>query len=263
MRATRGRVRSLKETGLGRASRDEAHLRRTRAVLHLHPSHAKSPPPAPARVPEVITSRITTGYPSLTGAEDPLCDRASPLASHDSHLAGLAGRYATAAFELALEERALDALSADLESLKTLLTTSPDLARLVRSPIISREEQAQAMEAVLAAGKAAPLTRKLVLLLAQKRRLFSLADVIRAFETLLARHRGEVAADVTSARALTAEETAELRRVLKEKLGREPRLTTHVDPKLLGGLVLKLGSRMIDSSLRTKLDALRTAMKGA
>jgi F-type H+-transporting ATPase subunit delta len=184
------------------------------------------------------------------------------LASHDSSLAGLAGRYATAAFELAMEERALEALTSDLAALKKLLGTSAELVRLVRSPIISREEQAKAMDALLAQAKAAPLTRKLVLLLAQKRRLYMLADVIRAFEALLARHRGEVAAEVTSAHALSDSETAELRRVLKEKLGREPLLTAHVDPKLLGGLVLKVGSRMIDSSLRTKLDALRVAMKG-
>jgi len=184
------------------------------------------------------------------------------LASHDSSLAGLAGRYATAAFELAMEERALEALTSDLAALKKLLATSAELVRLVRSPIISREEQAKAMDALLAQAKAAPLTRKLVLLLAQKRRLYMLADVIRAFEALLARHRGEVAAEVTSAHALSDSETAELRRVLKEKLGREPLLTAHVDPKLLGGLVLKVGSRMIDSSLRTKLDALRVAMKG-
>ena len=184
------------------------------------------------------------------------------MASNDSHLSGLAGRYATAAFDLAAEERAVDALTADLTVLRGLLETSPELARLVRSPIFSREDQARAMDAVLAKAKAAPLTRKLVLLLAQKRRLFILADVIRAFEALLARHRGEVAADVTSARTLSDEETAELRRVLKDKLGREPRLTLHVDPKLLGGLVLKVGSRMIDSSLRTKLDGLRAAMKG-
>jgi F-type H+-transporting ATPase subunit delta len=101
-----------------------------------------------------------------------------------------------------------------------------------------------------------------VLLLAQKRRLFALADIIRAFEVLLARHRGEIAAEITSAHELSAAETAELKRVLKDKLGREPRLTAHVDPKLLGGLVLKVGSRMIDSSLRAKLDGLRAAMKG-
>jgi F-type H+-transporting ATPase subunit delta len=185
------------------------------------------------------------------------------LASHDSRLAGIAGRYATAAFELAMEERAVEALTQDLAALKKLLVDSPELARLVRSPIFSREDQARAMEAVLGQAKAAPLTRKLVLLLAQKRRLFMLADVIRAFEALLARHRGEIAAEVTSARTLSDAESSELKRVLKEKLGRDPNLTTHVDPKLLGGLVLRVGSRMIDSSLRTKLDALRTAMKGS
>jgi len=185
------------------------------------------------------------------------------VAANDTQNAGLAGRYATAVFELALEERALEALGADLAALKAMLTQSADLARLVRSPVITREEQARAMEAVLEKAKAAPLTRKLVMLLAQKRRLFALADVIRAFEAQLARHRGEIAADVTSAHALTDDETAQLKRVLKEKLGREPKITAHVDPKLLGGLKLKVGSRMIDSSLRTKLDQLRAAMRGA
>src|SRR5262249_24630884 len=109
---------------------------------------------------------------------------------------------------------------------------------------------------------AGDLTRKLVLLLAQKRRLFALADIVRAFEGLLARHRGEIAAEVTSARELTANEASELRRVLRDKLGPRPKLTPNVDPKLLGGLVVRVGSRMIDSSLRTKLDGLRAAMKG-
>jgi F-type H+-transporting ATPase subunit delta len=184
------------------------------------------------------------------------------VASKNSHSAGLALRYATAAFELAAEERAIDQLAADFAQLKTLLQESPELARLVRSPLFTREEQAKGMAAVLAKAGADDLTRKLVLLLAQKRRLFALAGIIRAFEQLLARHRGEVAAEITSAHELSAAETAELRRVLKDKLGREPRLTAHVDPKLLGGLVLKVGSRMIDSSLRAKLDGLRAAMKG-
>lgn len=184
------------------------------------------------------------------------------MASDDSHIAGLALRYANAVFELAAEERGLDGLAADFQTLKGLLQQSPDLARLVRSPVFSREDQAKGMEAVLAKAGAGDLTRKLVLLLAQKRRLFALTDVIRGFEQLLARHRGEVAADVTSARELSTAEVSELRNLLKDKLGREPRITTHVDPKLLGGLVLKVGSRMIDSSLRTKLDTLRAAMKG-
>jgi F-type H+-transporting ATPase subunit delta len=184
------------------------------------------------------------------------------LASDNSHIAGLALRYANAVFELAAEERGIDRVAADFQTLKVCLQQSPELLRLVRSPVFSREEQARGMEAVLARAGAGDLTRKLVLLLAQKRRLFALADVIRAFEQLLARHRGEVAAEVTSARELSAAELSELRNMLKDKLGREPRITAHVDPRLLGGLVLKVGSRMIDSSVRTKLDSLRAAMKG-
>lgn len=184
------------------------------------------------------------------------------MASDDSQFGGLAGRYATAAFELALEERALDSLSADLVQLKALLSASPELLRLVRSPAFSRDEQAAGMEAVLKQANASPLSIKLVLLLTRKRRLFILADVIRAFEALVARHRGEIAATVTSARTLTTEETEELKRVLKDNLGREPKLELNVDQSLLGGLVLRVGSRMIDSSLRTKLNGLRAAMRG-
>jgi F-type H+-transporting ATPase subunit delta len=184
------------------------------------------------------------------------------VASGDSQIAGLALRYATAVFELAAEERSIDTLASDLARLKALLSSSAELNRLVRSPLFTREDQAKGMQAVLAQAGASPLTRKLVLLLAEKRRLFALNDVIRSFEQLLAKHRGEVAAEVTSARALSAEEAADLKRVLKDKLGREPKLELHVDPTLLGGLKLKIGSRMIDSSLRSKLDGLRAAMKG-
>jgi F-type H+-transporting ATPase subunit delta len=184
------------------------------------------------------------------------------LTTDDSQIGGLAGRYATAVFELARAEGALDVLASDLSALKALLRKSPELARLVRSPAFSREEQARAVGAVMNQAKASPLAVKLVLLLARKRRLIILSDVIGAFEALLAHHRGEVAASVTSARALDAEETEELKHVLKEQLGREPKLELHVDPSLLGGLVLRIGSRMIDSSLRTKLDGLRIAMRG-
>jgi F-type H+-transporting ATPase subunit delta len=185
------------------------------------------------------------------------------VASDESRIGGLALRYATAVFELAAEERAVDTLAADLAALKAMLTASPELTRLVRSPLFSREDQAKGMEAVLKQAGSGSLARRLVLLLAQKRRLFALSEIIRAFEKLLARQRGEVSAEVISARELSAGETAELKRVLKERLGREPRLETSVDPALLGGLKVKVGSRMIDSSLRTKLDGLRAAMKGS
>lgn len=184
------------------------------------------------------------------------------MATGDSHSAGLAMRYATAAFDLAAEERSLDRLAADLAMFKGLLAHSPDLVRLVRSPVISREKQSAGMEAVMKQAGAAELTRKLVLLLARKRRLFMLSGVIASFEQLASRHRGEIAADVTSARDLSAPETAELKRILKDRLGREPRLTARVDPTLLGGIVLRVGSRMIDSSLRTKLETLRIRMRG-
>jgi F-type H+-transporting ATPase subunit delta len=109
----------------------------------------------------------------------------------------------------------------------------------------------------------APLTKRFVLLLAAKRRLFVLLDAIRDFDDLLARQRGEIDAEVASARPLGDSETAELKRVLKAKFGREPQLETRVDPTLLGGLVVKVGSRMIDSSLRAKLNGMRAAMKGS
>jgi F-type H+-transporting ATPase subunit delta len=175
---------------------------------------------------------------------------------------GLAGRYANAVFELAQDQKAIDAVSADLGSLRRALESSPDLARLVRSPVFSAEDQAKALQAILEKMGAHPLTTKFVLLLAHKRRLFALVPIIAAFEHLVAKSRGEMEAEVTAARHLNDDETAELKAVLKAGLGKEPRLHSRIDPTLLGGLIVKIGSRMIDSSLRTKLDSLRAAMKG-
>jgi F-type H+-transporting ATPase subunit delta len=175
---------------------------------------------------------------------------------------GLAGRYANALFELAQESKAVDAVSSDLASLRKALETSPDLTRLVRSPVFSAQDQAKALKAILTQMKAGELTVKFVLLLASKRRLFALTQVIKSYESRVAKSRGETEAEVASARALSDAEIGELKSVLKSKLGKEPRLHTKIDPTLLGGLVVKVGSRMIDSSLRTKLDGLRAAMKG-
>lgn len=175
---------------------------------------------------------------------------------------GLAGRYANAVFELAQDQKAVDAVSADLAALRKALESSPDLARLVRSPVFSAEDQVRALKAILAKMDARELTTKFVLLLAQKRRLSALSGIIKAFESRVAKSRGETEAEVASARPLSDNEVAELKATLKSRLGKEPRLSTKVDPTLLGGLVVKVGSRMIDSSLRTKLDALRAAMKG-
>lgn len=175
---------------------------------------------------------------------------------------GLAGRYANAVFELAQDQKAVDAVSADLAGLRRALETSPDLARLVKSPVFSAQDHAKALNVILGKMGAHALTIKFLLLLAQKRRLFSLIGIIKAYERLVAKSRGETEAEVTAARALSDAEITELKSVLKSKLGKEPRLHAKVDPSLLGGLVVKVGSRMIDSSLRTKLDGLRAAMKG-
>jgi len=184
------------------------------------------------------------------------------VAGEEPHNQGLAGRYATALFELAMEERAVDAVAQDLAGLKALLAQSADLTRLVRAPVFSADEQRAGMDAVLRRMEAAPLTIKFVLTLARKRRLFALTDIIRAFDELLGRRRGEIDAEVAAARPLSEAETTALKAVLKAKLGREARLSTRIDPSLLGGLVVKVGSRMIDSSLRTKLEGLRSAMRG-
>ena len=180
----------------------------------------------------------------------------------EAHLSGIAGRYALAVFELALEEKSTEAVGRDFAALKTMLTESADLARLVRAPVFSREEQAKGMLALLDKMGAATLTTRFVQLLCSKRRLFLLPDAIRDYETLTAKQRGEVQADVASARPLTDAQAGELKRVLKGKLGLEPQLVTRVDPTLLGGLVVKVGSRMIDSSLRAKLNGIRLAMRG-
>ena len=184
------------------------------------------------------------------------------MATEEPLISGLAGRYATAVFELAQEERAVEAVERDFLALSALVQASADLARLVRAPVYSRDEQKKGMDAVLRRMEAVPLTVRFVLLLAAKGRLFGLSDVIRAFVLLAARQRGEVSAQVTSARPLSDSEVVELKAVLKSRLGRDARLDAKVDPSLLGGLVVKVGSRMIDSSLRTKLDGLRTAMRG-
>ena len=174
---------------------------------------------------------------------------------------GVAGRYATALFELALEQRALDQVAADLDRFNQALDASPDLVRLVKSPVFSAEEQGRALDAVLASLKIEGLTRNFLLLAAKNRRLFATPDMIRAFRAMLARHRGETSATVIAAAKLTESQLTALRQALKAALGNEVMLEERVDPALLGGLVVKVGSRMVDTSLRTKLNSLKVAMK--
>lgn len=179
------------------------------------------------------------------------------------HVSGLAGRYAVALFELAQEQDALDAVAGDLHALRDLLDESADLERLIRSPVLSRDEQARALAAIGERAGFASLTRQFLGLLAHKRRLFALPDVIVAYDAMLAEHRGEVGAEVASAVPLSEEQLESVKKQLAAAVGQTVKLSTTVDPSLLGGLVVRVGSRMIDASIRTKLHQLELALKGA
>ena len=174
---------------------------------------------------------------------------------------GVAGRYATALFELAKEEKALDVVEANLLRVNTALDASPDLTRLVKSPVFSAEEQARALEGVLGKIGIEGLTRNFLLLVARNRRLFAVPDMITAFRAMLARERGETSASIIAATKLTETQVTALKQALQAALGKEVMLDERIDPSLLGGLIVKVGSRMIDSSLRTRLNSLKVAMK--
>jgi F-type H+-transporting ATPase subunit delta len=176
--------------------------------------------------------------------------------------ASLSGRYATALFDLARDEKAIDAVSASLQTLKGALADSEDFRRLTTSPLVSRAEALKAVAATAAALGLDPLTTKFLGVLAQNRRLGQIAQVIRSFNQLAATHRGEVTAEVTSARALTATQVKALKAKLKTQLARDVAVELSVDPSILGGLIVKVGSRQIDGSIRSKLNSLAIAMKG-
>lgn len=184
------------------------------------------------------------------------------MASRGTEVSGIAERYATALFELADEQKALDQVADDLTAVKAMLGESADLRRLVRSPMLSREGQARAIGEILQQAGASELTRRFVDVVANNRRLFALQDMIEAYLSELARRRGEVVANVTAATKLTQAQTNALIDQLKKTLGAKVTVNVTVDPDLLGGMIVKVGSRMIDFSLRTKLSKLQLAMKG-
>jgi F-type H+-transporting ATPase subunit delta len=175
----------------------------------------------------------------------------------------MAGRYATALFDLAREANAIDAVKADLERFDALVAESPDLTRLVRSPVFSADEQLQALSAVLDRASIDGLAAKFLKLVTTNRRLFAVRDMVKAFRELVADHKGEATAEVTVAEGLKDEHLDALRSALKAVSGKNVDLAVRIDPAIIGGLVVKLGSRMVDSSLRTKLNAIRHAMKEA
>ena len=174
---------------------------------------------------------------------------------------GIAARYATAIFELAKDGSALDALDADIRTLDAALSESADLRALIASPVYSRDAQARAMLALGERMGLSDVLRNTLGLMASKRRLFVLPQVLRALEGLLAEERGEMTAEVTAARPLSDAQQQKLVETLKARMGKEIKLRTSVDESLIGGLVVKVGSRMIDTSIRSKLAALQNTMK--
>ena len=176
---------------------------------------------------------------------------------------GVAARYALALFELADDERKLDQVAEDLKAVEALLHESDDLRRLIANPVVSRAESGRAMAALLDKSGADPLTRNFIGLVAANRRLFALPAMIKAYLAELAERRGEVTAEVVSATRLTDSQSQALETALQNALGGKVALSHSVDPGLIGGLVVKVGSRMVDSSLRTQLQKMRIAMKGA
>jgi F-type H+-transporting ATPase subunit delta len=175
---------------------------------------------------------------------------------------GVAGRYASALFDLAREQNELDTVDQDLGKFQAMLDQSPDLSRLVRSPAFAAEEQERALGAVMDWASIGATTGNFLKVVTRNRRLFATEEMIKGFRQQLALHRGEMVAEVQSAMALNDEQLAALKNSLKASFGKDVRLNAKVDPSLLGGLVVKVGSRMFDSSLRTKLMNLKVVLKG-
>ena len=183
------------------------------------------------------------------------------MAGEDGIVSGMAGRYATALFELALENHAVGPVQIDLGLFDALIAQNPDLARLVRSPVFSAEEQTRALGAVLEKANIKGLAANFLKVVASNRRLFAARDMIKGYNALVAKHKGEMTAQVTVAEKLSDARLAEIKDTLKSVTAKDVQVDVKVDPTIIGGLVVKLGSRMVDASLRTKLNSIKHAMK--
>lgn len=176
-------------------------------------------------------------------------------------IAGMAGRYATALFELARDKNQLDQVDADLKALQGMLVEASDLERLFSSPVFSAEDQAKAIQAVAQKAGFGDIANNFLQVVARNRRLSSIVSIMQGFKSLLADHRGEITAEATSASPLSESQQQSLRETLKEIAGQDIELISKVDPSILGGLIVKVGSRQIDDSLRTKLNIINKRMK--
>ncbi|MBL8584863.1 MAG: F0F1 ATP synthase subunit delta [Rhizobiaceae bacterium] len=183
------------------------------------------------------------------------------MANSSSPISGVAERYARSLFDLAAHANSVESVEADLGRFEALIGESGDLDRLIKSPVFSAADQQRALSAILDKAGIAGLAGNFLRVVAQNRRLFSVPAMITAFRRIAAEGRGEVAAKVTTAHALTAEQERELKDTLKAIAGKAVTLSVSVDPSLLGGLIVQMGSRQIDTSLKTKLNSLKLALK--
>ena len=183
------------------------------------------------------------------------------MAKSGSTISGVAERYAGSLYELAAESKQLQAVEKDFVAIEKMIAASPELTRLIESPVFSADEQLRAISAIADKAGIKGVTGNFLRVVAKNRRLFAIPAIIAAFRAKAAEARGEVAADVTSAHALTAAQQTELKGALKSVAGKDVVINLTVDPSLLGGLVVKIGSRQIDTSLRTKLNSLKLALK--
>ena len=187
---------------------------------------------------------------------------ASKSVIEEPNVSGLSGRYATALFDLASGASILDQVANDLRQIEQMIVASDDLKRMIRSPVISRSAQSSALREILKKIRASDLTINFVSVVALNRRLFVLPKIIEDYFIILAGRRGEVSAEVSSARALSERQKMQLLAVLENSVEGKVSLDMKVDNNLLGGLIVKMGSRMVDSSLQTKLQQLKLAMRG-
>jgi len=183
------------------------------------------------------------------------------VAKSSSPVSGVAERYAGSLFELASEAKSVAKVEADLGRFEAMLDGSADLQRLIKSPVFAAEDQARAIGALLAKAGISGLAGNFIKVAAANRRLFAVPSMIQAFRRIAAEARGEASAEVTSAHALTAAQQTELKATLKGVAGKDVSIAVSVDPSLLGGMIVKMGSRQIDTSLKTKLNSLKLALK--
>ena len=183
------------------------------------------------------------------------------MTDNNSEISGVAERYARALFDLALEESALEATEADLGRIEAMMDESEDLQKLIKSPVFTAEEQLAAISALLDKAELSGNVGNFVRVVTSNRRLFSLPGIVKAFRKILTQHKGEQVAEVTSAQPLSDEDMTALKGSLKDALGKDIAINAKVDPDILGGLVVKVGSQMVDSSVRTKLNSLKIALK--